>query len=227
MSKKSAIVLISGGMDSCVVTAIAHLGFELYALHVNYGQCTEGRELVAFNHIAEYYSISEKRRLVADISYLKRIGGSGLTDHCIEIDCVSSTINDEVPNTYVPFRNTHLLSIAVSWAEVVSATTIFIGAVAADTPGYPDCSLKYYDAFNKLADIGTKPSTRIEVTTPVISMQKYEIVKRGMELNAPLHMTWSCYKNSTIACGKCNSCVLRLNAFKGAGVSDPVNYAHS
>jgi len=224
MSKERAIVLISGGLDSCVVTAIADLKFELCALHVNYGQCTEGRELKAFNDIAGYYNIREERRLVADISYLKRIGGSGLTDHNIVIDGAHTSIDSAVPNTYVPFRNTHLLAIAVSWAEVISATAIFIGAVAADTPGYPDCCREYYDAFNKLADIGTATSAKIEVLTPVIEMQKYEIVRKGVVLNAPLHMTWSCYKNSTIACGKCNSCVLRLEAFKVSGVSDPVKY---
>ena len=219
MSKELTIVLVSGGMDSCVVTSIADTEYELAMLHVNYGQLTEKRELKAFNDIADYYKVNKNRRLVADISYLTKIGGSSLTDKQIEIDSPTND-NGVVPNTYVPFRNTHFLSIAVSWAEVIAAKTIFIGAVAQDRPGYPDCTQPYYNAFNKLITVGTKPSTQIKVLTPIIGMQKSEIVKKGFSLNAPLDLTWSCYKNSETACGKCNSCVLRLEAFRKAGIDD-------
>ncbi|MGR3179160.1 MAG: 7-cyano-7-deazaguanine synthase QueC [Candidatus Anammoxibacter sp.] len=221
MSKELTIVLVSGGMDSCVVTSIADTEYELAMLHVNYGQLTEKRELKAFNDIADYYKVNEKHRLVTDISYLSKIGGSSLTDKKIEIDRPTND-NGVVPNTYVPFRNTHFLSIAVSWAEVIAAKTIFIGAVAQDRPEYPDCTQPYYNAFNKLITVGTKPSTQIKVLTPIIGMQKSEIVKKGFSLNAPLDLTWSCYKNSETACGKCNSCVLRLEAFRKAGIEDPV-----
>ncbi|MGR3317543.1 MAG: 7-cyano-7-deazaguanine synthase QueC [Candidatus Anammoxibacter sp.] len=223
MSKELTIVLVSGGMDSCVVTSIADAEYELAMLHVNYGQLTEKRELKAFNDIADYYKVNENRRLVADVSYLSKIGGSSLTDKKIKIDSPADD-NGVVPNTYVPFRNTHFLSIAVSWAEVISARTIFIGAVAQDRPGYPDCNPPYYNAFNKLITVGTKPSTQIKVLTPIIGMQKSEIVKKGFSLNAPLDLTWSCYKNSETACGKCDSCVLRLEAFRKAGIEDFVRY---
>lgn len=223
MPKELAIVLISGGMDSCVAAAIANVEYELAALHVNYGQRTEKRELQAFNDIADYYKVDDSRRLVADISYLSEIGGSSLTDERIEINGPKAD-DDTVPNTYVPFRNTHFLSIAVSWAEVISAGKIFIGAVAQDRPAYPDCNQRYYDAFNKLIEAGTKPSTKIKVLTPVIGMQKSEIVKKGVSLNSPLHLTWSCYKNNVLACGECNSCLLRLEAFCKAGIDDPVQY---
>ena len=224
MSKELTIVLVSGGMDSCVVTSIADTEYELAMLHVNYGQRTEKRELKAFNDIADYYKVNDNRRLIADVSYLAEIGGSSLTDKKIEID-IPANDNSVVPNTYVPFRNTHFLAIAVSWAEVISAKTIFIGAVAQDRPGYPDCNQVYYNAFNKLITVGTKPSTQIKVLTPIIGMQKSEIVTKGFSLNAPFDLTWSCYKNEEIACGNCNSCRLRLEAFRKAAIEDPVRYA--
>lgn len=224
MSKELAIVLVSGGMDSCVVTSIANIEYDLALLHVNYGQRTKKRELKAFNDIANYFNVKDDRRLIADISYLTKIGGSSLTDRNIEIERPTKSGNNNVPNTYVPFRNTHFISIAVSWAEVILAKTIFIGAVAQDIPGYPDCSQEYYDVLNKLIDVGTRASTNITVLTPIIKMRKMEIVQKGVSLNAPLHLTWSCYKNNDIACSKCNSCVLRLEAFHEAGIKDPVQY---
>jgi 7-cyano-7-deazaguanine synthase len=220
--KELAIALVSGGMDSCVSAAIAKQNYDLALLHVNYGQRTEERELQAFNAIADYYQV--KRRLVASIEYLKQIGGSSLTDKNISVS-IADLDNKNIPTSYVPFRNTHLLAIAVSWAEVIGASKIFIGAVEEDSSGYPDCRKEYYQAFNKLVEVGTKPETQIEVITPLIDMKKEEIVLKGIELSAPLHLTWSCYKNNDIACGVCDSCALRIKGFKKAGVKDPIEYA--
>jgi 7-cyano-7-deazaguanine synthase len=222
--KELAIALVSGGMDSCVSTAIALQHYDLALLHINYGQRTEERELQAFHAIADYYQV--KRRLVASIEYLKQIGGSSLTDESISVSTADLN-NKNIPTSYVPFRNTHLLAIAVSWAEVIGAGKIFIGAVEEDSSGYPDCRKEYYQALNKLIEVGTKPETHIEVVTPLIDMKKEEIVLKGIELSAPLHLTWSCYKNNDIACGICDSCALRIKGFKKAGVKDPIEYAVS
>jgi len=226
---KLAIVLVSGGMDSCVTAAIADQEYEMAFLHVSYGQRTQARELEAFNAIADYYSV--KRILTADIGYLKEIGGSSLTDESIPVaelslDETQKEVDVEkvIPTSYVPFRNTHLLSIAVSWAEVMGASRVFIGAVEEDSSGYPDCRKEYYRAFNQLVEVGTKPETNIQVVTPLIDMRKSEIILKGVELGAPLHLTWSCYKNTKRACGVCDSCILRLRAFEEAGVEDPVDY---
>jgi len=221
MNKGLSIVLVSGGMDSCVTAAIAHQEYEIAFLHVNYGQRTEARELKAFNDIADYYEV--KRRLVADISYLKEIGGSSLINKKMEIE-KSQPDRTRVPSTYVPFRNTHLLSIATSWAEVIDAHMIFIGAVEHDSSGYPDCRGTYFKAFNQLIEKGTKPGTHITIETPLINLKKSDIIIKAMELHAPLHLTWSCYENSTRACGTCESCILRLKGFKEAGFKDPIPY---
>ena len=217
-----AVVLVSGGMDSCVTAAVAHVeGHELALLHSSYGQLTETRELRSFEGIARHYGA---RQLWLDQRYLGRIGGSSLTDATIpvsEADLESTTI----PTSYVPFRNAHFLSAAVSWAEVIGAHRIFIGAVFADSSGYPDCRPEYYEAFNELVRRGTKPETRIEIVAPLIGLHKHEIIRKGMELGAPLHLTWSCYRNSDLACGTCDSCALRLRAFAQAGVVDPIPYA--
>ena len=222
MNKGFAIILVSGGMDSCVTAAIANREYAMALLHVNYGQRTEARELKAFTTIADYYKV--KRRLVADISYLKEIGGSSLIDQKMKIEHSSSFGGRKFPSTYVPFRNTHFLAIATSWAEVIGADTIFIGAVEQDSSGYPDCRLSYFRAFNKLIGQGTKPETRITVKTPLISMSKRDIVIKGLELEAPFHLTWSCYKESKRACGRCDSCILRLKGFSEAGIKDPTPY---
>jgi 7-cyano-7-deazaguanine synthase len=228
MNKELAIVLVSGGMDSCITAAIAHTQYRLALLHVNYGQRTEARELRAFNEIADFYKV--EKRLSVSLSHLKMIGGSALTDTTIpvpEVDSSQSTIvnlQSTIPTTYVPFRNAHLLSIAVSWAEVIGAIKIFIGAVEEDSSGYPDCRETFYQAFNKVIELGTKPETRVEIVTPLIHMKKAEIVKRGVELGAPLRLTWSCYQNSDRACGRCESCALRLKGFREAGVKDPIPY---
>ncbi len=229
MKKELAIVLASGGMDSCVCAAIANERHRLALLHVNYGQRTEARELQSFNDIADYYRA--EKRLSVSLEHLRVIGGSSLTDESIPVPVSDQhrTLNTElrtssIPSTYVPFRNAHLLSIAVSWAEVIGAAKIFIGAVEEDSSGYPDCRETFYRAFNKVIEIGTKPETRVEIVTPLIHMKKSEIVKRGVELGAPLHLTWSCYQNSERACGKCESCALRMKGFREAGVKDPIPY---
>ena len=228
MQEEFAIVLVSGGMDSCVTAAIANELFHTAFLHVNYGQRTEARELRAFNEIAEFYNI--EKRLAVSIEHLKVIGGSALTDTNIsvpEVDASQSSSQNpksSIPITYVPFRNAHLLSIAVSWAEVIGAAKIFIGAVEEDSSGYPDCREVFYQAFNKAIEMGTKPETRVKIITPLIHMKKFEIVTKGAKLGAPLHLTWSCYQNSENACGKCESCTLRLKGFREAGMRDPIQY---
>ncbi len=225
INPQSAIVLASGGMDSCVTAAIAATECrEIAMLHISYGQRTEQRELKAFNDIADFYNV--KRRMTVSIAHLAQIGGSSLTDRNIEVSRadIEST---EIPTSYVPFRNAHLLSIATSWAEVIGANRIYIGAVAEDSSGYPDCRPEYYEAFNRVIEIGTKPETRIEIITPVIQLRKSEIIKRGVELGAPLHLSWSCYKSEDLACGECDSCALRLRGFREAGMTDPIPYAKS
>lgn len=219
--KEPAIVLVSGGMDSCVTAAIANKDYTLAFLHLNYGQKTRDRELKAFNDIADYYSV--EKRLTVNIDYLRQIGGSSLTDDKIEITKADLN-NKEIPSSYVPFRNTHIIAIAVSWGEVTGAKKIFIGAVEEDSSGYPDCRKEYYEAYNKLIEVGTKPSTEIKIVTPIINLKKKDIVKKGLELNAPLHLTWSCYGHSDLACGECDSCALRLRGFNEAGVKDPIKY---
>jgi 7-cyano-7-deazaguanine synthase len=218
-----AVCLVSGGMDSCVTAAIAHEeNEELAFLHVSYGQRTEERERRAFEEIADFYNVP--RRLAVSIEHLARIGGSSLTDEAIPVTRADLS-SREIPTSYVPFRNAHLLSIAVSWAEVIGAQRIYIGAVAEDSSGYPDCRPEFYEAFQQVADKGTRPETRIEIVTPVIHMLKSEIVQQGVRLNAPLALTWSCYSADERACGRCDSCALRLRAFEAAGLRDPILYA--
>ena len=218
-----AICLVSGGMDSCVTAAIAREeNDELAFLHVSYGQRTEAREHRAFNDLAEHYNVT--KRLIASIEYLKAIGGSSLTDERIEVSEANLAAR-EIPTSYVPFRNSHLLAIATSWAEVIKAGRIYIGAVAEDSSGYPDCRPEFYQAFQQTIEAGTKPDTHVTIVTPVIDLQKSEIVKRGLKLNAPLALTWSCYRSDDIACGRCDSCALRLRAFAEVGAVDPIPYA--
>jgi 7-cyano-7-deazaguanine synthase len=220
------VVLLSGGMDSCVTTAIAKEQNRLALVHVSYGQRTERRERRAFDEIADFYGVGE--RLVVHLDHLREIGGSALTDERIAVpegdpgERVSS--NGEIPPTYVPFRNAHFLSVAVSWAEVIGAPSIYVGAVAEDSSGYPDCRPEYYRIFSELVRAGTRPETRIGIVTPVIEMRKSQIVRRGIELGAPLHLTWSCYQNEDAACGLCDSCRLRLRAFAEAAAPDPLPY---
>jgi 7-cyano-7-deazaguanine synthase len=218
-----AVCLVSGGMDSCVTAAIANEeNNELAFLHVSYGQRTERRERQAFNELADHYRVS--KRLAPSIEYLKSIGGSSLTNDAIPVS-EANLDAQEIPTSYVPFRNAHLLSIATSWAEAIEARRIYIGAVAEDSSGYPDCRPEFYEAFQRSIDVGTKPETRIEIVTPVIHLRKSEIVKRGVQLGAPLELTWSCYRSETRACGRCDSCALRLRAFAQADMRDPIQYA--
>src|SRR5215470_5868774 len=226
---EKAVVLLSGGMDSCVCTAIArarHGADKIALLHAEYGQRTEARERQAFEGIADFYKVRE--RLMVRLEHFRAIGGSALTDEKIavpenELD-KAGPHGSTIPVTYVPFRNAHFLSVGVSWAEAIGANYIYIGAVAEDSSGYPDCRPEYYKVFQELIQVGTRPETRIETVTPVIAMKKSEIVRRGIELNAPLHLTWSCYQNAEEACGVCDSCRLRLRAFAEAGLPDPIRY---
>jgi len=221
IKKEFAVVAVSGGMDSCVTAAIANEKYQLAFAHINYRQRTEKRELKAFNDIADFYKVKE--RLVIDYTHLSKIGGSSLTDKNISV--TQANLNSKtVPSSYVPFRNANILSACVSWAEVLNATAIFIGAVYEDSSGYPDCRPEFFSSFEKMIDLGTKPETKIKIQTPIINLSKAEIVKKGIELNAPLHLTWSCYQNEDIACGVCDSCALRLRGFQLAGVEDPIPY---
>jgi 7-cyano-7-deazaguanine synthase len=226
---RKAVVLLSGGMDSCVITAIAreqHGAENLALLHAGYGQRTQRRELQAFEEIADFYGVRE--RLVVQLDHFRAIGGSALTDKKIAVPenelSAPRPQRSAIPVTYVPFRNAHFLSIAVSWAEAIGAGAIYIGAVAEDSSGYPDCRPEYYRVFQELIRAGTRPETQIEMVTPVITMKKSEIIRRGLELGAPLHLTWSCYQNEDAACGACDSCLLRLRAFAEASATDPIVY---
>lgn len=220
--KPLAVVALSGGLDSCVAAAIAKENFDLALAHINYGQRTEKRELQAFHNIAAYYEVDKK--LVIDFTHLAKIGGSSLTDKNMQVSQANLN-NKATPSSYVPFRNTNILSACVSWAEVIGASAVFIGAVEEDSPGYPDCRPAFFKAFEKVVEVGTKPSTNIKIQTPVIKMSKKEIIRKGLELEAPLHLTWSCYKNEEEACGECDSCALRLRAFEQLGEEDPIPYA--
>jgi len=218
---QKAIVLLSGGMDSCVAAAIANQTHRLALLHASYGQRTQERERRAFDEIANFYGVRE--RLVIRLDALSQIGGSALTDPSISVPEMGVN-SRRIPITYVPFRNAHFLSAAVSWAEVIGASSIFVGAVAEDSSGYPDCRPEYYRAFEDVIRAGTRPETHIEICTPVIGMRKSEIVRRGIELGAPIERTWSCYQFDDEACGACDSCRLRLRAFEEAGCPDPIPY---
>jgi 7-cyano-7-deazaguanine synthase len=219
--RSRAVVLLSGGMDSCVCATLAARDQDATALHISYGQRTESRERDSFQRICDRLGLRE--RLVVRNEALRLIGGSALTDEKIEVP-ESHTIRSDIPVTYVPFRNAHFLSVAVSWAEVLGASKIYIGAVEQDSSGYPDCRPAYYEAFNRVIANGTKVGG-IEVVTPLIAMRKSEIVRLGLQLGAPFELTWSCYSHEERACGVCDSCVLRLRAFRDAGATDPIPYA--
>ncbi|MGA2004580.1 MAG: 7-cyano-7-deazaguanine synthase QueC [Terriglobales bacterium] len=220
-SRTRVVVLLSGGMDSCVCAALAARDQAAAAVHVSYGQRTEARELRAFQGICDRLGMRD--RLVVRNEALRAIGGSALTDSSISVP-EAHEIGVGVPVTYVPFRNAHFLSVAVSWAEVLGAEKVYIGAVEPDSSGYPDCRPEYYRAFNDVVRAGTKDGS-IQVVTPLIAMRKAEIVRLGLELNAPFDLTWSCYQREDRACGICDSCVLRLRAFREAGADDPIPYA--
>src|SRR6266852_399595 len=221
-----AVVLLSGGMDSCVTAAIAHETHRLALVHASYGQRTERRERQAFEEVADCYCVRE--RLVVRLEHFAQIGGSAPTGPRIPVPergpQAPAGQSGNIPPTYVPLRNAHFLSVAVSWAEVIGARAVFIGAVAEDSAGYPDCRPEYYRVFAELVRAGTRPETQIGIVTPVIELRKSEIVRRGIELGAPLHLTWSCYQFEDAACGVCDSCRLRLRAFAEAGQPDPIPY---
>ena len=221
--KSRAVVLLSGGMDSCVCAALAARDHDAAAVHVSYGQRTEERERRSFEAICGRIGI--ENRLAVRNDALRAIGGSALTDTKIAVP-ESHAMGAGVPVTYVPFRNAHFLAMAVSWAEVLEAEKVYIGAVEPDSSGYPDCRPAYYQAFNKVVKAGTKEGA-IEIVTPLIAMRKVEIIRLGLELNAPFDLTWSCYQREDRACGVCDSCVLRLRAFREAEVDDPIPYAGS
>jgi 7-cyano-7-deazaguanine synthase len=222
--KLRSVVLLSGGMDSCVCAALAARDTDAAALHVSYGQRTAEREQWAFERICDFLGI--KRRLVIRNEALGIIGGSALTDKDIEVPEAGEGIGADIPITYVPFRNAHFLAAAVSWAEVLGADKIYIGAVEQDSSGYPDCRPEYYRAFNALIKAGTREGT-IQVVTPLINLRKVEIVRLGIELGAPFDLTWSCYSREDKACGVCESCVLRQRAFAEAKMPDPISYLPS
>jgi 7-cyano-7-deazaguanine synthase len=223
-----AVVLLSGGMDSCVCTAMAiqeHGAEHVALLHAGYGQRTQRRERQAFESIVDFYNVLQ--RLVVQLDHFKAIGGSALTDGSIAVPkhqhISDNPGTNEIPVTYVPFRNAHFLSVAVSWAEVIGAHSIYIGAVAEDSSGYPDCRPEYYRVFQELIRVGTRPETQVEIVTPVIALKKSEIIRKGIELGAPLHLTWSCYQSEDAPCGECDSCLLRMRAFAAAGANDPIS----
>jgi 7-cyano-7-deazaguanine synthase len=230
--QRKVVVLLSGGMDSCVCAAIArerHGVSNISLLHASYGQRTQERERRAFGEIADFYGVRE--RLVVQLEHFRAIGGSALTDKSISIPenelGAPGPQGSAIPVTYVPFRNAHFLSVAVSWAEAIGAGAIYIGAVAEDSSGYPDCRPEYYRVFQELIRVGTRPETQIEIVTPVIKLKKGQIIQRGIELGAPLQLTWSCYQNEDAACGVCDSCLLRLRAFADAAATDPIPYRQS
>lgn len=220
-----AVVLASGGLDSCVCVADTAETHDLALLHVNYGQRTQARELQAFAAIADHYGVPSSRRLVTDLHHLTAIGGSSLLAMGAPVETGLPAAGDPIPSTYVPFRNAHLLCIAVSWAEVIGAEKVVIGAVQEDSSGYPDCREDFLQAFQLAVDRGTRPQTRIALAAPLIRLDKTAIVRRGLALAAPLHLTWSCYVESSVACGACESCRLRLRGFDLAGHPDPLPYA--
>jgi 7-cyano-7-deazaguanine synthase len=217
------VVCLSGGMDSAVTAAMAAQSHDLALLHANYGQRTESRELSSFEALADRFGIAAGRRLVVDFTSLRQIGGSSLTDRSMAVRH-GEPEEGVVPTSYVPFRNAHLLAASTSWAEVIGATAIFVGAVEADSSGYPDCRPAFFHAFAAAIRLGTRADTRISIETPVISMSKAEIIRRGLALSVPFELTWSCYEANEEACGACESCRLRLAAFEQAGTGDPIRY---
>jgi 7-cyano-7-deazaguanine synthase len=219
--KPLAVVCVSGGMDSCLTAAIAAADHRLAFLHANYGQRTEAKELACFQRLAEHFRA--ETTLVVDFTHLRAIGGSSLTDPSLAVR-EGPPVPGTIPSSYVPFRNAHLLSAAASWGEVLGARAIFVGAVWEDSSGYPDCRPEFYRAFEEAIRTGTRPDTELRIVTPVISLSKAEIVRRGLELRVPFEKTWSCYQAEDEACGACESCLLRLKGFAAAGAPDPIRY---
>jgi 7-cyano-7-deazaguanine synthase len=216
-----AVVLLSGGLDSCVTAAVARQDYRLALFHANYGQRTLRRELASFRALAQFFRVGQT--LEADLNYLGTMGGSALTDLAWPVP-TGEAEPPGIPSTYVPFRNSNLLAAATAWAEVLGATALFIGANILDNPGYPDCRPEYFEAFNRVIALGTRPETQIRIHTPLINLDKAGIIRLGLKLKAPLELTWSCYQREEAACGRCSSCLLRLKGFAAAGVADPIPY---
>lgn len=220
-----AVIALSGGMDSCVTAAVAQAdGFELALLHADYGQRTETRERQAYADIADFFEVPAHRRLMISFDNLRRIGGSALTDPSIALPLDQDPHCGGVPASYVPFRNAHLLATATSWAEVLGASAIYVGFVEEDSSGYPDCTEAFLRSFEATANLGTRPETRLAFKAPLIHLRKAEIVTLGLGLEAPLYLSWSCYQSEDRACGHCDSCLLRLQGFREAGILDPIPY---
>ena len=219
---KLAVVLLSGGMDSAVCAGIAiSEGYDIAVLHLNYGQKTQSKELQSFNSLADYFRA--KHRLIVDVSHFSKIGGSSLTDSSIEVE-KADLDREGIPSSYVPFRNGNILAIASSWAEVIGAEAIFIGAMQLDSSGYPDCREEFFTAMETAINLGTKPETKLKIITPIINYSKKDIVLKGNDLKVPFELTWSCYSEDESACGQCDSCALRLRGFQSAGIVDPIHY---
>jgi 7-cyano-7-deazaguanine synthase len=219
------VVLASGGLDSCVTVALAAREGQVALLHASYGQRTAARERAAFRAVADHFRVPAPLRLEVELPQLAAVGGSSLTVAGRSV--VEPTPADGIPGTYVPFRNAHLLAAGVSWAEVLGAGAVHLGAVEEDSSGYPDCREPFFRAFERAVAEGTRPGTRIALVTPLLHLSKGEIVRRGLELGAPLELTWSCYQGESLACGRCESCLLRLAGFRAAGSVDPLPYERS
>jgi len=222
--RPTAVVLASGGMDSCVLVALAARDHRVAMLHASYGQRTAARERQAFDAIANFYRVPPPLRLAVHLRHLADIGGSCLTDPSIPVP-EGRLGRPDVPPSYVPFRNANLLAAAASWAEALGATRVFFGAMEEDSSGYPDCRGAFVEAFNRLVEVGTRPDTHIQVVAPLLHKSKADVVRLGAELGAPFGLTWSCYQRDDAACGRCDSCLLRLRGFREAGIRDPIPYA--
>lgn len=219
-----SVVCVSGGLDSAALTAIALAECAPIvpaALHVNYGQRTEARELKAYHDLCDHFRI--KNRLVADLPFFSEIASSSLTDRMMSVPD-GAPGDGTIPSTYVPFRNGVILSIAAAWGETLGAERLYIGAVETDRAGYPDCRREFLDAMTVCINLGTRDDSVFEVCAPLVELTKAEIVRKGVELGVPFELTWSCYRNETAACGRCESCRLRLEAFAEADVTDPIHY---
>lgn len=219
---KKALCIMSGGMDSTLVAYIMRSrGYEIVALHFNYGQRTVAKELEAYRAICDALGVDEKYEI--DLDFFKTIGASALTDYSIDVP--TAGVEPGVPVTYVPFRNGIFLSIATAIAEKEGCSRIAIGVVEEDSSGYPDCRESFIDAFERAANLGTKETTALTIERPLVSLKKSQIVSEALKLNVPLHLTWSCYQSEEKACGVCDSCRLRLRGFEQSGVKDPIPYA--
>jgi 7-cyano-7-deazaguanine synthase len=220
--RDGAVVLVSGGMDSATAAFEAQQrGYDLYFLHTTYGQQTADKESACAQQLAEYMEVADFIHIETD--HLARIGASSLTDDSIDVE-EGELDSDEIPSSYVPFRNSNLLSMATSYAEANECGAVFIGAHSEDYSGYPDCRPEFFDAFQQVIDVGTKPETSMELVAPFVDWTKTAIAERGLELDVPYGLTWSCYREETPACGTCDACAYRLKAFQKAGIEDSINY---